>query len=282
MLFLISATPTTADAGWVTGSGNPRLMKDEHETIAMKSEVVNITVRKKLISVECTFNFENSGPACSVKMGFPDVPLDAGDDKIYPMFFSYKSYVDGQEAPTKCEEDKEDSVFWHTQIVDFPARSTVSIKDIYTLPAGFSPTSKEGARRAFFYFLSTGASWKGPIESAVINVTFAPDVAQKPLVVLGPRDKDSQNIASNNKVKYEASTVPTIKANRLTFTYTNIEPIHNDDLAFEFGKELSEKQAISLYLKVIDDFIHNQHGTFPESELQELRRNFLEVSKPVK
>ena len=67
-----------ADDGGISFGGSPHLLKG-HATVAMKSEVVKMDVHDKVIKVDCRFLFHNSGPACTVRMGFPDEGTGAAE-----------------------------------------------------------------------------------------------------------------------------------------------------------------------------------------------------------
>src|SRR5271168_2104093 len=74
----IVAPLARADDGGISFGGNPHLMNG-HATVAMKDEVVKMDVHDKVIKVDCKFLFHNSGPTCTVRMGFPDQGLGAAE-----------------------------------------------------------------------------------------------------------------------------------------------------------------------------------------------------------
>ncbi|HEY9719722.1 MAG TPA: hypothetical protein V6C69_19740, partial [Trichormus sp.] len=180
--FLIAAIPANADDGGISFGGSPHLMSG-HVSVAMQSEVVHMNIGDKLIKVDCEFVFNNSGPAATVRMGFPDQGQGAAEpyqgdplpplSKLKATFRSYDSYVDGKKVPTKLIPGSDREHFWHTKTVTFKANSDCHIHDVYTLEPGAQMTSENGMYRQTSYTLHTGSSWHGPIGSADIVVTFA-------------------------------------------------------------------------------------------------------------
>src|SRR5258706_13316834 len=156
----------------------------------MQSELVQMELHEKVIKVDCKFVFHNSGPACTVRMGFPDQGVGAmepyqGDPlpkkNLKATFLTYESYVDGKKVPTELLPTDDRSLFWHAKTVTFPADSDCIIRDVYTLPPGQQVTNENGLYMQTYYVLHTGASWKGPIGRAEIAIMFGPDALRHPL-----------------------------------------------------------------------------------------------------
>src|SRR5271170_2146618 len=142
-----------ADDGGISFGGSPQLLSG-HASVAMQSEVVQIEVHDKVIKADCNFEFHNNGPACTVRMGFPDEglgaaepfqgePLPKGKD-LHATFLSYDSYVDGKKVPTELVPTDDRSLFWHTKTVTFKGNSECKIRDVYTLPPGAQVTNENG------------------------------------------------------------------------------------------------------------------------------------------
>jgi len=269
-------SPAWADAGWISGGGNPQLMIEEHKTISMKREVVDVQIGKELITVDCKFEFKNNGPACKVRMGFPDIPIETGDDKTddgkqFPFFFSYRSYVDGKEVETSVEKGKseEDDLFWHSQDVEFAANAVHSVRDIYTIPAALSVDYGGNCSRAFYYILRTGASWQGKIGSGLITIKFDPDILSAPLKVVSyekggsvqPKDRP------DNMVVYDSNLKAISKANSIQFRFKNFEPKDDgDNVAIEFGK-LSEEEALQYFAALMQKYLDNKRNSFSKEDV---------------
>ncbi len=244
-LAIAFAGSARCDDGGISFGGNPHLLKG-HPSIAMQSEVVNMVIGKELIKVDCKFVFHNSGPACVVRMGFPDegqgaeepyqgdpVPTGPG---LKATFLSYDSYVDGKKVATKLVPTNDRTLYWHTKNVSFPAKSDRIIRDVYTLKPGGQVTSENGLYQQTYYVLHTGASWRGPIGKAEIVVNFAPDVQTVPIKLRAlssfsgdlPHLKWSQLPAGT--IVYEGLSEPKVQDRQLRFVKDNFKPTKKDDV----------------------------------------------------
>ncbi len=78
----------------------------------MQSEVVKIRVSKHMIKADCSFVFVNNGPACTVRMGFPDqasMPMHDPRKHIRGSFLSFSVFADVR----PYEHDTDHRVFWY-------------------------------------------------------------------------------------------------------------------------------------------------------------------------
>lgn len=244
VLALLAAPETRADDGGISFGGSPHLLKG-HASVAMKDEVVTMSVSEKVVKVDCTFVFHNSGPACTVRVGFPDEgqgsaePYQGDPVPKNPKgtFITYDSWVDGKKVKTEVVPTNDRSLYWHAKTVTFKAHSDCIIRDVYTLPPGGQVTSENGVYSQTYYVLHTGASWLGPIGHAEINVTFAPDLVSKPLIV---KAKNTVRKGQFNELKwsslperaivFEGTSEPEVRGNTLHFVRSNFEPTSKDDI----------------------------------------------------
>jgi hypothetical protein len=250
-LFAFAAQPAFADDGGISFGGSPHLMKG-HATVAMKDEVVKMDVQEKVIKVDCKFLFHNSGPACTVRMGFPDQGLGAAEPYqgdpvpigpgLKATFLTYDSWVDGKKVSTKLVPTNDRSLYWHTKTVTFKANSDCVIRDVYTLPPGAQMTSENGSYQQTYYVLHTGASWHGPIGRAEIIITFAPQVVSTPIQLKALNslpDKDLQHLKWSELPKgtiiYEGSCTPKLDGNSLHFVRASFRPTKSDDIHLYYG-----------------------------------------------
>jgi hypothetical protein len=251
IFFLMLPVAAEADDGGISFGGSPHLLKS-HKSVSMQSEVVNIDIHDKSIRVDCLFVFHNQGPACTVRMGFPDHgegaqepyqgdPVPTGP-QLHATFTSYTSYVDGKKVPTKIVPTADRSLYWHTKTVTFKANSDCIIRDIYTLPPGQQVTDENGLYTQTYYVLQTGSSWRGTIKKAEIIVKFEPDsllapIHLKPLSALPEKNikdvKWSQLPAGT--LIYEGPCRPVLKEDTLRFVRTNFEPGSRDDIHLYYG-----------------------------------------------
>jgi hypothetical protein len=240
-----------ADDGGISFGGSPHLLKS-HASVSMQSEVVTIDVHEDVINVDCQFVFHNQGPACTVRMGFPDQGLGAAEPyqgdpvptgpKLHATFLSYDSYVDGKKVPTKVVPTNSRSLYWHVKTVTFKGHADCLVHDVYKLPPGAQDTSENGMYRQTYYILHTGASWHGPIQRAEIVVNFAPDSLTQPIILKTVKSVGAQNLehlkwsklVAPDKLKslvfYDGPCAPTIEKNTLRFVRTNFEPTEKDDV----------------------------------------------------
>lgn len=240
-----------ADDGGISFGGSPHLLKG-HATVAMKSEVVKMDVHDKVIKVDCRFLFHNSGPACTVRMGFPDEGTGAAEPyqgfpvprgpNLRATFLSYESWVNGKKVATKLIPTNDRSLYWHTKVVTFKANSDSVIRDVYTLPPGAQATSENGLYWQTGYVMHTGASWHGPIERAEIIVNMGPDVVKAPIQLKALNSLPEKKIEHlkwstlpEGTVIYDGLCCPKVDGNTLRFVRTNFRPTTNDDIHLCYG-----------------------------------------------
>jgi len=234
-----------ADDGGISFGGNPHLMKG-HATVSMKNEVVKMDVKDKVIKVDCIFVFHNSGPACTVRMGFPDQGLGAAEPyqgdpvptrNLKATFLTYDSWVDGKKVPTKLIPTNDRALYWHTKTVTFKGNSDCTIRDVYTLPPGGQVTNENGLYQQTYYVLHTGASWHGPIGRAEVIVNFDPAVTKGPIQLKEMKSLHEDFLGHlkwstlpTGTVIYECKEAPKLDGNTLRFVRTNFVPTKNDDI----------------------------------------------------
>lgn len=254
VMFLRFATPALADAARISAGGAVHQMRGGG-TVSMASEVVRIKISDHLQEVDCTFNFENNGPACSVRIGFPDftnmpdLTSEETASNLKPTFLTYKCCVDGKETKSELvPEDgdyggNDDIKLWHASDVQFPANSKVTVRDCYSQLPDLSPVDVEEPIEQFIkvtrYILQTASSWQGPVKRADIYVTFEKDVAPEPIEptsvqeLMNGKMKSSKawwSKASAHTVCYSTSVKPSVNGQELHFTLTNLRPTEKDDL----------------------------------------------------
>jgi hypothetical protein len=251
ILGMICGAPANADDGGISFGGSPHLLST-HSSVSMQSEVVQMDIHKDLINVDCKFVFHNSGPASTVRMGFPDQGLGAEEPyegepvptgpNLKATFLSYESYVDGKKVPTKLVPTNDRSLYWHTKVVTFKANSDCIIRDVYTLHPGQQLTSENAAYKQTSYTLHTGASWHGPIGKADIDIHFAPDVVPKGIHLKAFKslsDKQLQHLKwsqlPEGTVIYDGLNEPKLKGETISFAGTNLEPTTKDDIHLYYG-----------------------------------------------
>jgi hypothetical protein len=246
-VLFVSSTfiPSTADDGGISFGGSPHLLSG-HPSVSMQSEAVTMDIHKDLIKVECNFVFHNSGPACTVRVGFPDQGLGAAEPyqgdplpthNLKATFLTYESYVNGKKVPTKLIPTNDRGLFWHTKIVNFKGKSDCLIRDVYTLKPGEQVTDENGAYQQTSYVLHTGASWHGPIGKAELTLKFAPDTVSGPIQLKSLESIPKQDISHLKWSQLPAGTVvydglcePKLDGQTLRFYKENFTPTKKDDI----------------------------------------------------
>ncbi|HLK60973.1 MAG TPA: hypothetical protein VKU00_30695 [Chthonomonadaceae bacterium] len=258
-LAILSVCASANDGGIAFG-GSPGLLRG-HPSVSMTSEVVKITIQGHQSRVVCDFVFTNHGPACRVRMGFPDEGYGASDpdeeeadfkDKPpHTTFTSFRSYVDGKPTATKLIRANTEGHYWHTKTVFFPANSALHIRDVYTQDIGggiVQAGQKGGQADQVGYVLHTGASWHGPIGRSEIDITFPAKLihgALRPVPVrrISKAKNDPRWLKSRvapNVIVWEGPCAPTVHGRTLRFVRTNWRPKASDDIELTYNYRLSQ------------------------------------------
>jgi hypothetical protein len=253
LTFCGAARQARANDGGISFGGSPRLLTG-HPSVSMQSEIVRMRIGEEKVTVDCTFIFQNQGPACTVRMGFPDQGQGADDpdeegvhNPPTSAFDTFKSYVNGKPISTKLVRSQQ-SIFWHTKTVSFPANSHVVIRDVYTTSVG-AHIEEKGSVHLANYILHTGASWHGPIGRSEVIITFqskhisaplrpvpvhyAPEVVRRQYLVNKKIETTDWNKVTG-RVYYVGPCAPTAHGNSLRFVRTNWRPTERDDIYLAF------------------------------------------------
>jgi hypothetical protein len=226
--------------------GTPRPLSG-HPTVSMKSELIRMEVGERVATVDCRFVFDNQGPECKVRMGFPDQGRGAGDpdeegqqNPPKGTFNSFRSWVAGKEVKTTVDRAAHSGNFWHIKTVTFPAHKTLEIRDRYTVDVGNTvgfdvPCSVQWTT----YLLHTGASWHGNIGRSEVVVTFKRAGVKSPIVareIRGDRPHPNYVEHGNNPrvVYYHGPCKPVVSGKTLRFVRTSWRPTTNDDIDVVF------------------------------------------------
>lgn len=252
-LVLCLATGAFADDADLSFGGAPRMMSGG-TSVVMQSEVVRMTVGQNTVDVDCRFVFKNSGPACTIRMGFPDRgrggsdPMEregeSGTSQVAQTFKSFASYVDGRPVDTKVVQDASNkSDLWHIKQVHFGAGQTVRVRDVYRTVVGAQVSGLQnfrGETLSTYYVLNTGASWAGKIGRAEVDVTFKrPQLRNIHLVSYdsigspNPYNINWPKLRANDVV-WRGPSRPSLDGNTLRFVRTDFKPAYKDDVLLFF------------------------------------------------
>lgn len=238
--------PASANVGWISSGGAVHLLSN-NATVSMQSEVVNVTVSKNEVRADCRFVFVNQGPACTIRMGFPNElggPLPKAE--LCDSFGSFVSFVDDKEVPTELvgsDDPDEPNVVWHAHDVSFPANGTHVVRDVYTVSPGFGIVSEKGhVVKQIAYVLHTAASWHAPIQTAEINFTFDATELRSPFKIVALsslKDKDVMQFhwrsASRRALVYWAPKAPSISNQSIRFEFKDFRPSKESDIELFYG-----------------------------------------------
>ncbi len=262
-LATLSACATADDAAISYGGAAASL--STHPSVRMVRERVVLTIGEKHVDADCTFSFKNEGPACTVRMGFPDEGEGAYETQYYeelaaagdmgrpPRTFSsftnFRSTVDGKPASVELVADKDRNVArsWRVKEVRFAAGQTRTVRDRYQIRVGMAATSTDGGYLSLTrYTLYTGASWKGSIGSAEVVVTFRRRTmpARLRAVPIGKLTSGSAfsyakwDRVPKSNVYYSGFAFPSTSGSTLRFFRRSLEPTRKSDIAlfFDFSR----------------------------------------------
>jgi len=239
-----------ADDSDISYGGSPSSLKGTGQ-VAMQSEVVLLDIGPDKVRADCQFVFKNKGPACTIRMGFPDgnSQRDEESDAKAPIksaFGSFQSFVDGHAAPTTLVRGKDYA--WQTKTVSFPANGIRRVREIYTVEVGGTVAYKSSLETAY-YVLQTGASWSGPIGRMEIIARFRRSKRAHPTP--GNTFQDVRPIShaaltsdqfqkvgwirpDEEVVVYNGPGAPQTDHNVLRWVRTNIRPTEKDDVFLWF------------------------------------------------
>lgn len=226
------------------GTGNFRAF-GTHQVELVK-ELLNIELYSDTVQVSVEYIFHNTGEAVTVKAGFPSLAGTIYDDQKNQNpesleIYNYQIKENGQELPydyesggkvtwTKIWDPDEmaetyPSIYWLVSTVDFKKDESKTILITYNsnyerYSEGVSDDTDYGSQN-FYYFLSTGAAWKGPIQSGTVTID---PVAVNP---------EQLSIKPNGRFK---------KDGRLyTWSFSNLKPSLEDNISIDLNNDYSVK-----------------------------------------
>ncbi len=196
---VVIPTAAIADAGWRPEHYGPIAatqwsLEDEHPTIAMVSEDVQIVLHKDNVEITAGFDFINTGGNSEAVVMFFPIAYDGGEsdsDYSYPsgvtvndygyyevtaadLFTDFSVFIDEKEVKCTFEKKYTDDMHHEASIralavwsVDFKPGATRHVICKYTSTYGRASGEIGPYVR---YLLFTGATWHGPIGYGRITV----------------------------------------------------------------------------------------------------------------
>jgi hypothetical protein len=177
ILFLYVPNLFSNDSGIRAVGGSWVVMKDEHPSVQMARETIDMNVYKEYYDVVAEFTFKNNGDACDVYMGFPE--SGSGDTQgnwdTTTAFLSFSTTVDGVEVTAKRvfvkNEEFEYGTYWIKQ-VSFKKNETKKIIVKYRSPLGGGFSNYTGGYENFMGYHFSGGNWHGKVLESKLNIYF--------------------------------------------------------------------------------------------------------------
>lgn len=264
--FIASALPILADTGgiWIIHENPlPGEGYSEQSTIQMTAEYVDIVLHPEYAQVNAVFEFENTGPACSVGMVFP---MDGAIKPIcgweeFRRTFSYsddyeKNYIDPKDVVTDFQVTADGSAPLEFTLVNLTTdRYNIAIYGYSEWYLSFdtgqkrevvcsytSDYSEGGGVHTFddfTYILDTGSSWQGPIGYG--KITLQPG-------------QDFTDQWRRSFLFYESPGLPLVQdlGNQMVWEFENLEPVYQED---SDGEDIvrEHRSGVFVYLFTVFD-----------------------------
>lgn len=260
-LMICIPTIATPDPAALSTGGSPAVMT-RASGIRMDSEHVHVRVLSNRTAVDGSYAFYNSGPARTVRLGFPDEGYWAyadsppsGPRSSWGSFTFYRISVDGHPKHSHVERGDRRGLFWRETMVRFPAHSALTIHISYHVPNGGRPAYDSAERWGGVYItgytLSSGASWTRPIGYASVAFTFDTSAVAQPL---DPRPDHGSLThpgaaffhdwsSTPGRIYYDGPCAPTASGRTLSFTLDNFKPTRASDILLYYGMFTRLKQG---------------------------------------
>ncbi len=216
-----------------TAGGNVKPINSE--SIKMVKEKINITMLGNHFEVRVDYVFYNSGEKQTAIMGFPNSRGTYGDpEDLQDVKYGIKDFraFDGknelkiERKETAITKSTKAFPVWETFMVDFEAGETKNVTNIYTQEYfGESGHSTKIAK----YILTTGATWKGSIDSIWVNIysdLSDSDFNNRTVYLL----EEGGDYRSYDKGEYSLYIFPQeyiIEDNVIKMMFTDVEPDFN-------------------------------------------------------
>ncbi|MCX6163927.1 MAG: hypothetical protein NTU73_03545 [Ignavibacteriae bacterium] len=159
-------------------------MKDEHPTVQMERETIDMNIYEEYYDVIAQFTFKNNGDACTVYMGFPESGSGDlnGNWDTTSAFLSFSTSVDGVNVTAKREcvrGDDEYHAYWIKQ-VSFKKNETKKIVVKYRSPLGGGISAYYNGVDYYVSYTFSGGNWYGKVLESKTNIYFHIPVEIRP------------------------------------------------------------------------------------------------------
>jgi len=190
--------------------------------IKMTYEKVTVYLTLDSSFVHCYFKLHNEGKAENIQIGYPymnTTPYNLSNSAFAPInvYQNGKKIDDINLLTTNSRSPKTDINSWYLWDSYFKKNETMVIEVSYSLPHGIV---KNDLYYKFDYLLSTGAGWKGNIDTAEIIVNL--------------KNFDKNLIIKTTPENY------TFFGDQIIWNLYNIEPSVKDDISIKYEKKAGQ------------------------------------------
>lgn len=245
---IVLSTPAAVPANWGGTAGDGSFGSGNFEALgATQVELVNEDLRidlyKDHAAVTVEYLFRNTGSDVLVRAGFPDILFSKRNQiedyriEVDGAALAHKHII-GKEItsiplPDNAAEMNEESgdgklrMSWFVSEVPFKQSEEKKVKITCRSPyqmsfGGFSDDSDYDPE-TFRYLISTGATWKGPIQRGTITIT------------VNSGDPDRITVQPAGRFKRAGNVI--------TWTFENYEPLWADNILVNLNNPVSVKSA---------------------------------------
>ena len=232
-----------ADAASIVGGGGGTVRPMDNEAIQLQKEFIRVQVHHDRAEFFIVYDFVNTtGLEQTVRMGFPERAAFLEEEKLN----DFKVMDSDEPVPTTFEPGPPEGERVNGQ--------TLPAMNYHAFELAFAPGEAKRVTNAYWvwsteyrglysldYYLHTGATWKGPIESLDVLVSLDPK-----LVFPGPTLKAAGLDQSPSGFSADPGT------GQLSWHFTDLEPTPADDLRLlylhagrPFDVELSASSELS-------------------------------------
>ncbi len=164
--------------------GGVKRLTGKHPSVRMVRETIRMDVYPAYYDVDVTFDFYNDGPACTVKMGFPERGYGGINGDTYrrePSFLRFNTWVDGNAVTARRQQadvgEGGDFLAYWVKDVTFTAGQRRAVRVAYRSNNGdlyFGEHGGYGAQVFGHYapYHFTGGNWKGLVEQSTLRINL--------------------------------------------------------------------------------------------------------------
>jgi hypothetical protein len=236
----------------IAWGGNPKPL-EAGTTVRLETEKVKLKVGPIWTSVICAYELKNLGPACKVRVGFPDLRLDenkdphpgGGDEDAHVSDLrSFQAFIDGNKCKSLLvgEEDVTGGDKMREIKVSFGRRQSHILVDQYKVRTGMALTNDKIGIHEVGYAMHTGAGWKDSIKKVTVLVQFEDSLIPAPIHAISsrllatkqPTEYEDWGQVKFNTVYYHGFSKPAVDGMNALFVARNLKPTKRSDVYLFF------------------------------------------------